>query len=391
MTLILALRFSNGVVLSSDRRVVTGFWMKADDENKTVRVNDKVALGAAGLTGAIDSVLENAMSQIGTRAPPLDEIVETFSELTFLWLDQNKKKLPAESQEGPTFVIASADAIYKVMGTGYTEKARRYAIEGSGRVFAEYIISKGYQDNMTEEEAKRLSVLTILETSRMDPAVGDKISMMVLPQGASVMDVSPGQVEDLITQVVPRNLSAQDHFSIVQSIVSRREILNDLSRRKFGTPLLRQHERAIFETMKPCHDGETFSLSMNALGLLIDEMDAVALKKELQKAGVSENEIKGLGSIGLLSKYFAVTDARLKDTIIEPLEQLRVLRSAHFPTHPTQGGFVDLVVKLVGRYPPNWRDLWLKALELYSSSIDALIRALQSGETATEIVLSSKN
>ncbi|MGB9760427.1 MAG: hypothetical protein ACPLZG_11415 [Thermoproteota archaeon] len=53
------------------------------------------------------------------------------------------------------------------------------------------------------------------------------------------------------------------------------------------------------------------------------------------------------------------------------------LRSKKFPIHTTDPKFVEVVIKLCGKYPPLWTELWLKALSLYKESIDELLECLQ--------------
>ena len=200
MTLIVAVQFQDGMVLSTDRRVIVGGWMKRDTENKITRITDAVGVGAAGITGAIDDILDQAKNQVGSRSPTFDDVVDMISDMNFQWLQENKLKL-GEGQGGATFIVASSEAITRIFDTGYREKARGYAVDGSGRGFGEYILSRDFRENLTEAEAMKLAVNTILETSRMDPNVGDEVSMLVFKKGAGCREIALKELVGLKSQL----------------------------------------------------------------------------------------------------------------------------------------------------------------------------------------------
>lgn len=54
------------------------------------------------------------------------------------------------------------------------------------------------------------------------------------------------------------------------------------------------------------------------------------------------------------------------------------MRSKRFPIHITDTKFVEVVIRLTGKYPPAWADLWVKALEMYEESLKKLLNLLQT-------------
>jgi hypothetical protein len=53
------------------------------------------------------------------------------------------------------------------------------------------------------------------------------------------------------------------------------------------------------------------------------------------------------------------------------------MRSKKFPTHVTDLKFIEVVVKITGKYPPNWSELYLKALDMYEESLSKIMGCLQ--------------
>lgn len=366
MTLIVALKYNNGVVLASDSRVMYGP-IKRDQARKLEPLTENIGAAAAGLLGAIDDVLKAVKEFCNSRPVSFDDVVSYLSNINCEWHKRNVEKL-GEGEGGPVFIAVSPKRIRKIFEKGYSEEAYDYACEGSGRAYGEYILKNFYEEGLEEEEAKELAVHTILETSKMDPSVGEDILMLVFPKKGKCKPIDKEDVESIKERLIPLSRrSSETQTKIAEGIVEVREEINNLSKKLFGFKLLYSSENAVFQIMKPCRNREEFTNNIAALALLIDQMNVKGMKKT----------VKGkAGSINILQDFLAENVKDFPSELISNFRDVMTLRSKKFPIHVTDPKFIETVVKLVGKYPPNWSELWLKALEMYEESLNTLLKCL---------------
>jgi len=282
MTLIVALKYKDGVVLASDSRVMYGPTLKRDQARKLEPLTENIGTVAAGLVGAIDDVLRVVKEFCSSRVVTFDEVVSYLSDVNYKWYEENYKKLE-EGEAGPVFIVVSPERIRRIFEKGYSEEAYDYACEGSGRAYGEYILRNFYDKELDVEQAKDLAVYTIVETSKMDPSVGEDISLLLFPKGGKCEPVDKAEIESIKERLVPLSRKISEaQLRTVEEIVKKRESINDLWKKKF-------------------------------------------------------------------------------------------------PIHITDPKFVEVVIKICGKYPPPWTNLWLEALSMYKKSVDKLLECLQKG------------
>ena len=364
MTLIVALKYNNGVVLASDSRVMYGP-IKRDQARKLEPLTENIGAAAAGLLGAIDDVLKAVKEFCNSRLVSFDDVVSYLSDINCEWYKRNVEKL-GEGEGGPVFIAVSPKRIRKIFEKGYSEEAYDYACEGSGRAYGEYILTNFYEEGLEEEEAKGLAVHTILETSKMNPSVGEDILMLVFPKKGKCKPIDKEEVESIKERLTPLSRRfSETQTKTAESIVEEREEINNLSKKIFGFKLLRSSENAVFQIMKPCRNRGEFTNNIAALALLIDQMNIKEMKKT----------VKGKeGSINILQDFLIKNVKDFPSELISNFRDIMTLRSKKFPIHVTDPEFIETVVKLVGKYPPNWSELWLKALEMYEESLNILLK-----------------
>jgi proteasome beta subunit len=367
MTLIVALKYKDGVVLASDSRVMYGP-IKRDQARKLEPLTEKIAAAAAGLLGAIDDVLRAVKAFCSSRLVTFDDVVSYLSDVNYKWYEENSPKLE-EGESGPVFIIVSPERIRRIFGKGYSEEAYDYACEGSGRAYGEYILRNFYNEELSVEEAKELAVYTIVETSKMDPAVGEDISMLILPKEGKCEPVDKVEIESIKERLIPLSRKISEmQIRTVEEIVKKRENINDLCKKKFGFKLFHPNEIAIFQIMKPCRNEEEFTHNIAALALLVDQLNVEEMKKVV---GGKE------GSVNILEAFLAKNLKEFPTEIISNFRDIITLRSKKFPIHVTDPKFVEVVIRICGKYPPAWTTLWLEALSMYKKSIDKLLECLQ--------------
>ena len=367
MTLIVALKYKNGVVLASDSRVMYGP-IKRDQARKLEPLTENIGAAAAGLLGAIDDVLKAVKEFCNSRPVSFDDAVSYLSDINCNWYKKNVERL-GEGEGGPVFIAVSPKRIRKIFEKGYSEEAYDYACEGSGRAYGEYILKNFYEEGLEEEEAKELAEHTILETSKMDPSVGEDILMLVFPKKGKCKRINKREVESIKERLTPLSRRfSESQTKTAESIVEAREEINNLSKKIFGFKLLRSSENCVFQIMKPCRNREEFTNNIAALALLIYQINI----KEMKKTAKGKE-----GSINILEDFLIKDVKDFPSELISNFRDIMTLRSKKFPIHVTDPKFVETVVKLVGKYPPNWSELWLKALEMYKESSNKLLKCLE--------------
>jgi len=368
MTLIVALKYKNGVVLASDSRVMYGP-IKRDQARKLEPLTENIGAAAAGLLGAIDDVLKTVKAFCNSRPVSFDDVVSYLSETNYRWYEENSRKL-GEGEGGPIFIVVSSERIRRVFEKGYSEEAYDYACEGSGRTYGKYILRNFYKEGLEEDEAKELAIYTILETSKMDPTVGEDISMLLFPRGEKCKVVDKREIEGIKERLTPLSRRISElQIKTVEKIVKLREDINDLWERTFGFKLFLSNERAIFQIMKPCRGEEEFTHNIAALAILIDQLNVKDMK---------EHVVTKEGSINVLEDFLKKEIGDFPPEIISNLRDIVIMRSKRFPIHITDTKFVEVVIRLTGKYPPAWADLWVKALEMYEESLKKLLNLLQT-------------
>ena len=138
--------------------------------------------------------------------------------------------------------------------------------------------------------------------------------------------------------------------------------------KRFGFKLFHPNERAIFQIMKPCKGEEEFTHNIAALAILIDQLNVKDMKK---RVAVKE------GSVNILEEFLKNEVGEFPPEVISNLRDIVVMRSKRFPIHVTDTKFVEVVIRLTGKYPPVWADLWVKALRMYEESLEKLLNLLQ--------------
>lgn len=373
MTLIVALKYKNGSILATDTRIMYGFDMKMDHVGKIEFITDKSGVASAGLSGAADDIIRAVKNFCDSRPISFDDLCSCLSDKSLEWYEKNIDKMPDEDgtvEELYGFIAVSPERIRKIDGKGYSEESYNYACDGSGLNYGLYILQNHYKENLEEKDAKELAVYTILETSKMDPSVGEDIQMAIFPKRKKYNIIGKDETCDIKACLAPISMEAiKLRNEKIENIIKIREELNNLWKKKFKFKLLNQNEKAIFQITLPCRSENEFTNNIAALFLLVDQLNTEELKKN-----VDEKE----GSINILKSFLNKEIKDYPEEIISNFRDIITLRSKKFPIHPTDVKFLEVVIKLTGKYPPNWSELYLKSLDLYKDSLIKLSNCLKN-------------
>jgi 20S proteasome alpha/beta subunit len=368
MTLIAALKYDKGTILATDTRVVFG-GIKRDGVAKIVFLSSGVGIAACGLIGATDDIVANvAKCTISPQTSSFDLAASALSDEALKWNKENSEKID-EDEDNYSFLLASASSLRKVFSRGYGEDIPQYDCMGSGSPYGEYILQNYYSGNLDEEKAKELTAYTILETSKVDPSVGDQLQIAVFSTVAPPKLLSAEETEELKLRLAPISRAfVEQQISMVEKIVDMRENINGLWKNKFDFKLFLSHEKAILQMMKPCRTGQEFTNNISAIALILDRINIGEMKKEVPA------EIQG--SINILGKFLTNKFGTGVSDFTSNFRDILRLRSTTFPIHKADSEFVNAVVKISGEYPPKWSNLYLKALQLFVESLSELLKLL---------------
>lgn len=372
MTLILALKYHNGTVLASDSRVIIG-GLKRDRAIKLEPLTSDIGIASAGLIGVTNDILAKVKLFCSSTSPiSFDSFASYLSDTVLEWHKRNAEKVGEDEEDYYVFIAVSPDRIRKVLERGYSEEVYDYDCDGTGKPYAEYILGNFYRKNLDEEEAKELAVRTILETSKMDPNVGEDIELLVFSKEGQCKTITKEEIEDIKQRLAPFSRTvAEEQIKIVERIVSIRDAIDNLCESRFKFKLFYPSERAIFQIMKPCRSEGEFTNNIAALALLIEQLNVREMKKVFR-----EKE----GSINILEEFASQYIEDFPADIIQNFRDIMTMRSKKFPIHTTDPKFMEVVIKITGVYPPNWSDLYLKALNSYEESLRKLLNCLSKQE-----------
>jgi 20S proteasome alpha/beta subunit len=298
LTLIVALKYKGGTILSSDRRVVFGSLLKRDLARKLEPLgkNKTFGIAGAGLMGAMDEILEGLKGQLNARDLTFSEALNLLKELTWNWYCNNIERFQKDDSGFPTFIFVSSERIARIFSNGYSEEAKDYACEGSGRPYAEYILSNFYEPSLSEEEAKELALYTILETSKMDPNVGEDVDILIF-MNRGCKAISEEEIENIKIRVSPFTRKTSKKFErVIERVMENRKNIHMISKSLLGFEIFLEDEEAIWRIMKPCKTEEDFILNVCGLSMLIDKINVSQIK---QKYGLEKVE----GSIDALDQF----------------------------------------------------------------------------------------
>ena len=368
MTLIVAIKYSNGVVIGADSRTTYGEApLMREEPQKMEKLGKNTLLTGSGFGGAIDRILDNARSAIsGKPTDSFEDIVNECENIIWAFYQKYKERYEAD-EEGPDFpmwVLATHHKILRIFTTGVPEEERYYICEGSGRPYGEYILQQRFKPDMTEGDAMQLVVYAILQTSRIDPSVGGKINVALI-RSHGIENIADDQVDDILEDLTGAETPVERELEkIVGEIVEKRRWLNTVFKEKFGFQIFRQNEFAIARIQSGCRNESDFTDRISALSLLIDELNVSRLSKLIST--------RPDGSINILEAFLKEKHKDSDPAITTNLREIKALRSKKMPIHEDDPKIIQIVLKWGHKIPPNWAALWIQALQRYKDSITML-------------------
>ncbi len=372
MTLILGLKFKGGSLIASDRRTMIGDLLMREGEAKVERLSSDIAVATAGLTGACDDILRAVKAFCSSNnATSFDSISSCVSDTTLDYYKKNKEKLEDDEEDMTIFLVGGLERIRKTMGRGYTEEVSVYDCDGTGKPYAEYILRNSYRVDLSEQEAKELAVYAISETSKIDPNVGNDMDIAVCRKESGCTFINQTEIENIRARLAPLSRTGvEEQIRVVEHLVNVRQTINEFFDSRFRFKLFNPNEKAIFQIMKPCRNEEEFTNNISALALLITQINIKEMKLTAEKDG----------SINCLEEFMKSRLGKCPDETIQAFRDVMTLRSKKFPIHSTDSLFVEVVIKVTGKYPVEWAQLYSKTLSSVEHGLEKLCEFLSITE-----------
>jgi len=182
-------------------------------------------------------------------------------------------------------------------------------------------------------------------------------------EGATIIHVHGDQILDSssINGGIHKSKTTSE---ITEKIINERREINLLFQAKHGFKLFKSNEMAITDLSRISKDENDFTLRIQSLSSLIDEMDAKPMKKHLKGKDVEP------GTINTLKAFMDECYGGYHDDLIINFRRLMTLRSKKYPVHKDSTDLLKILQQMgFDEYPPDWTVLWEKCLESYLHSL----------------------
>ncbi|MGA2682025.1 MAG: hypothetical protein ABSF44_09530 [Candidatus Bathyarchaeia archaeon] len=371
MTIIVAVKFSNGVVVATDSRSIYGEAQYVrDTERKIDTLNDKVAVTSSGIRAASNRIFKELRSYVEANENlTFDEIVSECEDLMRNFYKRYSGRLKEELEDGWSFELFSSERMVIIESDGVADEEESYLCDGSGTPYAEYILRQRYKPDLTEQECKELACYVVLQTSLIDPNVGGPVNLCVLKE-IGLKHLTRPEIDEIVENIKETPIEQQIKIqSLVEEIVEERRWINDLFKNKFKTALFKQDEYAISQIQKTCKNENDFTNRISALAVLIDRTESLDVDDRLGE--------KNKASINRLQVFADKNMPKLNPECIKNLREIYTLRSHKMPIHEDDPRLMQILLQWEYKIPPNWGNLWEKALTKYRDSLKMLKAAVQ--------------
>ena len=360
MTLIVAIKYKDGVVMGTDKRVVSGGAapLKRDEERKIEQISKNAAIACAGLIGMINKLIHDLKANYRTNenASIVDIVINIEDEL-WTFYHRYKERFEEDTSSFPIAIVGEKDKIYRIFPNGYSEEFETYVCEGSGKPYGDSILGEYYRKNMELEEALNLAIFTILQTSKFDPYVSESMSIAWI-DADGFHELSEAEIEKRKTKIVRSLHRSADVENIVNEIVKLRRWINIEFEKKFKCKLFKEREYEINKLRLQCLTEEDFTNLIANLGVLVESINVKDLKEK------AKLEVEG-GSINVLEEFLKKTSSNFDDLIIKNLRDIITLRSKKSPIHSDDSKVIDVILRWGEIIPPDWESLGIKVLQKY--------------------------
>lgn len=184
-TTCIALKYKEGVILATDRRITAGY-IVSDDFEKISVLGKRVATTWSGLLSDAQIYSRVIQSEIKLKELKTErEILVKEAASIANSLQYRNIRTPSAVQGIVGYLVGGYDdrkgpQIFEVGADGSLKEAGKFATNGSGSIFIMSILDSEYKDNMSEKEATQLIERCLRGAMRRDNASGGGIVMKII-------------------------------------------------------------------------------------------------------------------------------------------------------------------------------------------------------------------
>jgi 20S proteasome alpha/beta subunit len=211
LTCIIGLVCKDGVLIASDRRIVRGPEALEERKIHELKIGEDVVgvVAASGLTGMRDNFLEESALEIAARRiVNVRELKESMEDAAYRIYTRYSERLKEDAEINALVAclenLSSGKAkLYQLYSNGYMDEIKTYSSLGSSTPLTLPFLKAAYHDNLTLEQATRLSIFIIMYIQRfeLDRNVGGKPMIALVKNGEGVKILGEEEIDKLVNEI----------------------------------------------------------------------------------------------------------------------------------------------------------------------------------------------
>jgi len=242
MTVLVGVPYDSGIIMASDSQGSTtgAFAVKHLNRSKLRKLNAKVSRGGFGeiviagaggspfISKAAECVKEELDGNWFSSARELADSAEdallkvykrhVLDKADKLGLKPSQYDTPdlgvmmgislARKNAGDGAITWKDNALFTISADGIAQREDDYSTMGSGSPYAEYILQRGWRENMPMIMALHLAIYAVEEAKKVDPFCGAQTRVVVLTNGVGV-DFPIPEVQEIVKRLAERDESTR--------------------------------------------------------------------------------------------------------------------------------------------------------------------------------------
>lgn len=189
---------SDGVVLATDMRATSGYYIAHKKVNKIFKVCDYAAATMAGTVADAQKLLDYVRAVVNYHYYTYGEKLPVKAIATLI------ANILVEARTFPYLIhtiVAGVDSygpsMYVIDWFGTLTK-ERYIATGSGSQVALGVLEEFYSDKITVKDAIKVAVRAVYSAIKRDPASGEGINIAVITEKEGVTFLGPNEVRRIV-------------------------------------------------------------------------------------------------------------------------------------------------------------------------------------------------
>jgi len=190
----------DGVIMATDRRVTSGFYISHKRGKKIHKIDDHVGVTIAGVVAEAQFLVDRLASEAtlyrleNNKPIPLKSVASIASSLLFSarpFVMVVQLIIGGVDNEGP--------AIYEVDWFGSTTKEDKFIATGSGSPYALGVLEAEYSKDIPLSDAIKLAVKAVFSAMQRDPGSGEGIDVAYVSKDKGYRELSEEEIKKILS------------------------------------------------------------------------------------------------------------------------------------------------------------------------------------------------